>query len=694
MTALGRAIAERPWRFVAAWALALLVALPVAGRVQDQAGNGGYDVPGSGSDRVRTTQARLFDREGSQISVVVPADPRQAEQLRQDTRAVSAALRRDDDVAAVGAPQVSSNGRSALIPVRVALDLEAAQRAVPAIDRRVRAAVGPGAKVVGQAAVFRASTDVAKSDLQRAESIALPVTLALLAVAFLSVVAAGVPIVLALVSLVVTMGLLWAAGQFVDTNAYVTNIAILLGLGLSIDYSLFLVTTVRRLKAAGATERAAIVRAVATTGRAILFSGLTVALSLASLLLVGVGLFSSMAIGATVSAVVATAVAITLCPAVLRLLGPRVERLTIERAARAARRATVWRRLAGLVLRRRVAVAASSAALLLVLCLPALDLTVGFPDTDSVLAGSDQLAEATERTRRDFGEGSVAPLEVVTRSDAALVRSALAADPGVVATRPPVAGAEGWATVVALPRNRENTAAARATVERLRGALDGRFPETFVGGQTAQGVDLADRVADRFPLVVAVAAATSLILLLFAFRSILIPMKSVVTNLLTVGAGLGLLVVLFQWIGGADSIAHFVPLLLFAVLFGLSMDYEVFLLSRIRDAHLAGVDTDGAIATGMTETARPITLAALVMSTVFLAGAASQLPPFQQFGVGVTLVVLLDATVARCLLVPSVVALLGERNWWLPRWGRARPEPEPLRTPANREKGGVRAPYR
>jgi uncharacterized membrane protein YdfJ with MMPL/SSD domain len=653
---------------VAIWAVALLVALATSSRLSDELSGGGYEVPGSESERVRAVIVDDFDggERLQSLYVVSIGTPGQMPPAGS-TRRVEAALRADPEVRAVGPARVAAGRRTALVPFAVAGSLDDAERMLP--DLRDRLSGIPGTVITGQAAIFDASTQIAAEDLTRAEQISFPVTLAILLIAFLSVVAAGLPILLGLVSLLVTFGCLFVVAQVLETSVFATNTAILLGLGLSIDYSLFIVSRYRERRLAGAEIGEALQTTLATTGRAITFSGLTVAVSLASLVLVGVPIFTSMAVAATVAALVASLAALSLLPALLQMLGPRLDRLMLRRAYRAAARARFWHWLADAVLRHRGVITIGVVAILVLAAVPAIGLRIGFPSTETLLPDSDSSSVAAAAARIDgaFGSGTATPLEIVTPESPRAVVTVVAADPGIRAVLATRRGSGGWSQILAAGRAEDNSAAARDTLARLRSELHPRFPGTLVGGRTAEGEDLASRVSERFPLVILATSLVTLVLLFLAFRSIVVPLKAVFTNLLTVGATLGLLTVIFQWLGGADDIAHFVPLFLFAVLFGLSMDYEVFLLSRIRDEHLAGGTNEEAIAGGLVKSARPITLAALIMVTVFAASATSGLEPFRQLGVGMSLAVLIDATLVRCLLIPAAMALLGDWNWWLPR---------------------------
>jgi RND superfamily putative drug exporter len=668
---------------VAASAVAVLAAAPAALRLPDELSSGGFDVPGSESQHAKhVIDHELGSTRTQELFVVVP---REGGRLRSRAARAARAIRGDRHVRGVAAPTVSRNGRTALVPFQVAGRLGDAEHALPGLRERLRG-VG-GAEITGKAAILDTMTDNATDDLSRTERLTFPITMAVLSVAFLSLVAAGLPLLLAVVSLTITLAALLGLTQLIETNVFVTNTASVFGLGLSIDYSLFMVSRYREQRAEqGDDDAQALLEAtMRTAGRAIAFSGVTVGISLGSLLVIGVDVFTSMAVAAALSSLIAALTALTLLPAVLAMLGPRIDRLSISPARRAAERARLWRQVARFVLRVRVAAVVGVALVLLVMAAPTLDLDIAYPGPSELLPdpGAGGVATATHRLARDFGSGALAPVEVVTRDSPERVRRTLAADPGVRSALPPAKGRHGWYHLRAIGRDEDNTGGARETVSRLRETLSTRFPGTLVGGQTAEGEDVSDRIVGRFPLVILWTAVLTFVVLFVAFRSLVVPAKAVATNMLAVGASLGLVTAIFQWAGGSDSITHFVPPLLFATLFGLSMDYEVFLISRIREAHLAGASGDESVARGLVRSARPITLGAIVMATVFGASATSEIDAFKQLGIGSSLAVILDATLVRCLLVPAAMVLLGRRNWWAPRFLlRALPAPRaPARGP-------------
>ncbi len=670
MRALGSFAVRHPRWVIAAWVIAAIAAAIPAGELTKHIGNGGYEVPGSQSqqvDRLRTTK---FPGGDGQPLAAVFTSPRPAPlRLRAQARRLALRLERNPEVEAVGRPAISPNRTTLVLPFSLPGSLADAQKDVVGLRDWVHSVAGEDVTVVGQAAVWEETTAISKRDLAGAERISLPLSLIILVAAFLSLVAALVPIGLAIVSLVVTFAALGLLSQVVDMSVYVTNTAQLLGLGLAIDYSLFMVSRYRERRGEGLDTSEAIVGTVDTTGRAVLVSGVTIALGLSSLAVLGVGVFGSMALGASTAAALAALGALTLVPAVLQVLGPRIDRLAIRPAMRAAQRGRLWSALGDLVLRRRWPILVGSILVLLLCAVPVLGTKLVFAGTDGLLPASNQLRQTSDAVTREFGGAVLEPIEVMARpGDARRVAAVAGHDPGVSKVLPPQAGGGGWVRIEALPAPGSGSEAGSATVRRIRAEMARVAPRSrvYVGGQPALGVDLIERVKSRFPLMIAIACGLAFLLLLFALRSVVVPLKAVATNLLSVAATLGLVTLIFQDIGGAEGLAWFVPPFLFAIVFGLSMDYEVFLLSRVREEYDSGVGNDAAVTNALRQSGRPITLAALVIMLVFLSSAGTSLESFRQLGVGMAIAVLLDATLVRCALVPAALAVLGDRNWWLP----------------------------
>ena len=664
MRTFARFVVRHPRLVVLAWVVVFVVALIPAGKLEDRVANSGYQVPGSQSQAVTDLVAENFEHGDREVFYAVVRGPGASKQLRQ----LAAHLREQTAFASARVFPPRAGPNLAILPFTIPGEIGDLQKRIPALEASLHR-VDSEAELLGRPAIWHESTSISQKDLARAETLALPLTLLVLIVAFLSVIAASVPIGLAIVLLLVTFGALSTLAVVIDMSVYVTNTASILGLALAIDYSLFIVTRYRELRDEnGGDIDAAICRTLETTGYAILFSGVTIALALSSLAAMGLGVFNSMAIGASVAAAISCFGALALVPAILRILGDRIDVLRLRPAVRAAASGRVWHALARTVLRRPVTIVVSTITVLVVCAIPLLSLHLTFASTDISLPPGNDLRTVNDAAERTLGPGALNPVEVVTNAPPRQVARQIRALPGIASVSPPVAGGHGWYRIVALPTVPSNTPAADRLVRDLREQLS--VPpgaHLYVGGETAQSIDLIDRIKARFPWMIAAACVLAFLLLSIAFRSIVIPIKAIVTNLLSVAATLGLVSLLFEGLGNSDGIAWFVPPFLFAIIFGLSMDYEIFLLSRVREEHLAGASDDEAITRALVRNARPITLAATVMVIVFLALALSRLEMFQQLGIGMAIAVFLDATIVRCGLVPATVKLLGYRNWWFPR---------------------------
>jgi uncharacterized membrane protein YdfJ with MMPL/SSD domain len=664
-------IVDRPRLVLAAWLLLLVAAAIPAGQLQGRIGNGGYEVPGSQSQRVAQLTASSFPKQhGQPLGAVFRSTTADVKPLRARAERLAAALAHHRGVRSVGTFYVSSHRKMVVLTFYLDGDVAAAQKEIPALTSWVHSVSGSDVGLVGEAATWHESAEISKRDLAHAERLTIPITLAILIVAFLSVGAALVPIGLAVVILVIAFAGLGLLSHAIDMSVYVTNTAQLLGLGLSIDYSLFMVTRYRENRARGVETPQALRETLRTTGRAILISGITVTLGLASVAALGVSVFSSMALGASFAAALAALGALTLVPAVLRIMGPWIDRFAFKPAARASRRGVFWQRLGALILRRRWAVLLTSTLLLVVFALPLLGSRLIFAGVDGLLPASNPQRQTSDAVMREFGNGVIAPIVMIARSDEAERLEALALKQrDIVNALSPEAGAGGWSRVYVVPASAAGSRGADTAVRRLRSAVAAAVPRgsAFVGGEAAQGVDLIARVKGRFPLMVLLAAAFAFVLLLVALRSVVVPLKAVLTNLLSVAATMGLVSLIFERLGNDPGLAWFVPPFLFAVVFGLSMDYEIFLLSRVREEYEREGDNDRAVLGALERSGRAITLAALLIMLVFLTSANASQEIFRQLGVGMALAILLDATLIRCGLVPAALAVLGERNWWLPR---------------------------
>ena len=536
---------------------------------------------------------------------------------------------------------------------------------------------------------------LSEEDLQKGELfIGLPAALIILLLVFGAVVAGLVPVLLGLLSIVIAIALTALVGQSFEVSFFVVNMITAMGLALGIDYSLFILSRFREERGRGLEKVDAIVASGATASRAVLFSGIAFVLAMCGMLLVPDTILRSLALGAILVGIVSVLAAVTLLPAVLSLLGDRVNALRIPVIGRRAIRSAgsegrFWSWLVGGVMRRPLVSLVAATALLVAAALPVLSIDTGFsglstlPDRFASKQGYDAL-------NRDFPGTGVDPAQIVVQGDvtSAPVRSAIEQLEASIGDQdafgvPTQARSEREdIVVISVPvaGDADGTEATSA-IRHLRADL---IPEAFgdleatvlVGGATAENVDYFDIVGSWLPIVFAFVLGLSFILLTVAFRSIVIPAVAIALNLLAVGAAYGLLVLVFQeGVGNelfgfqqVDTIEAWVPLFLFSVLFGLSMDYQVFLLSRIKERYSQTGDTAGAISFGVGSTARLITGAALIIIAVFGGFAAGDLVMFQQMGFGVAVALLVDATIVRSILVPASMKLLGDWNWYLPSW--------------------------
>jgi putative drug exporter of the RND superfamily len=498
-----------------------------------------------------------------------------------------------------------------------------------------------------------------------------------LLIAFGSVVAAGLPLLVAIFGLGISATLIGVVAAVLDTPDFAPAVAGLIGIGVGIDYALLILTRFRSALLRGADVRDALVEAVSTAGRSVIVAGGTVVISMLGLSFMGVSFLYGVAVSASLAVLVVVIASITLLPALLAIAGRRVDRLRIPGLGRSLRTgggtlATRWSR----VVQRRAGIAAAlGAAVLITLTLPVLGLRYGFPDEGNDPDGSSTRA-AYELVSRGFGPGSTGPLLVASDKTSGLDALAERArrEEGVSFVTPIRTSPDGQAAVFSvMPATSPQDAETADLVDRLR---DLAGPGVHVGGLTAVVIDQSDYVAGRIPVFIAAVVLLSFLLLLLAFRAPLIALKAGVMNLLSVGAAYGVVALAAEggWFGslvGVDTdtpVPPFIPVMMFAVLFGLSMDYEVFLLSRVREEYNRTGETSTAVADGLAKTARVITAAAAIMVVVFLAFVFSTEVFLKLMGVGMATAILVDATVVRMVLVPAVMQLMGRANWWIPGW--------------------------
>ena len=665
------------------------------------------DEPGPGeSGRVQQILNDEFEQPAGEIVLVQSATLAvTSPEFRAGVEDVIQRLEAQPDVANIDSPleagnegQISADRRSVLIGFDIRGDRDDAKDKVEPILATVdEAQLAHPELTIGEFGGGSANKEINEQfgkDLLKAGLLSLPLTLLILLLTFGALVAAGIPLVLALTSVLATMGLIALPSQVVAMDEFVGAVVLLIGLAVGVDYSMFYLKRAREERAQGRAECASIEAAAATSGRSVLISGLTVIAAMAGMFLSGDKTFTSFAVATML--VVATSVigSLTVLPALLSKLGDGVNRGAIPFLRRPDQRvgeSRFWGAILTPVLRRPLLSAVISGGVLVALAVPALRLhtTVASPDT---FPQSLEVVETYNRVQDAFpGEALAADVLVkapdvrtaaVQDAIAELEREALATgrmyQPVEVEVNP-----AGTVALVSIPiAGNGNDSASNAALDALRNdvvpSTVGALPdaETGVGGITAQSRDFNEQFEERLPLVFAFVFALTFVLMLLAFRSIVIAAKAIVLNALSVAAAYGILVLVFQdgigrgLIGASDSggIETFLPIFLFVILFGLSMDYHVFIISRIREGRDHGLSTDDSIAHGIKITAGVVTSAALVMVLVFAVFATLSFDLLKQFGVGLAAAILIDATIVRAVLLPATMKLLGEWNWYLPSW--------------------------
>ncbi|MFE5769624.1 MMPL family transporter [Streptomyces sp. NPDC056485] len=702
---LGRWCARRPKRVVTAWLL-LLLSLAAAVGVLGSATTETVSIPGSDSQAAHDAARAFPDSASGRQPLVLhtPADGPllTSDRAREAVQETARALAARDHVVAVTTPYEPAGG-AALAPdghtAYLTVELDLAGRNITAdVVHDLRAAAEPaeaaGIEVTPGGNLAEAAD---KKSTRRSEAIGLVAAFAILYLGFRRPVAAAVPLAVAVVGLGISLAIIGLTGHVTDMPSSGATIAAMIGLGVGIDYSLFCLTRFRELLATGVLIEDAAALTIGASGKSVAFAGTAVIAALAGLALGGLPLLRALALAPGIAVLVAMAATLTLLPALLALLG---RRLAPEAPAPPAPGAADspqappargWARIARHVADRPWRYLLAGLAFFALPALAAAQLSFGQLD------GGDKSPGTAGRTAYDrlasaFGPGVNGPLQV---TDTLAKPASGPADPAVTAMGRALKDTSGVAAVGPVQLSRDGRTVrwqvtpttapgdpgTAALVDRLRtdtlpDVTRGTGQAAHVGGLPAIQLDLNDRLAQRLPAVIGVVLAIAGLLLLLAFRSPLVAVKAAVLNLLSVAAAYGVLTALFQWgwgaallgLGGPVPIPGYVPLLMFAVLFGLSMDYEVFLLSAVREAWLASGDNRGAVITGLARTGRIITSAALIMVCVFLGYLLWDDPVVKMFGIGLATAVALDATVVRGLLVPTTMVLLGKANWWLPRW--------------------------
>ncbi|MCQ6551874.1 MMPL family transporter [Streptomyces sp. C10-9-1] len=708
--------ARHRWAAVGIWVLFVVVSVLAGGAT-------GTEELGNGQLRGETTQAdRIVDEAG----IVEPAGETVLVQAEDDTLtsqdaafrsavdAVVTAVRQTGEVTAVVSPydsgSISRDGRSALVAFDMKGDPETAPDRVGTVLEAVAEVQEEHAgtlriEEIGSASMNKTFDDAFADDFTQAEYSAVPVALGILLIAFGALVAALLPVVLAITAIMATMGLMGVVSQIQPMSDTANSMMLLVGLAVGVDYCLFYLRREREERAAGRDARTAILVAAATSGRAVVVSGVTVCVAMAGMLFTGIGEFQSMGLASLMVVAVAMVGSVTVLPALLSLLGERVEKGRVPFLARLRKGAggrggesRFWTAVLGGVLRRPLLSLAVAGGALVAVALPALGMKTQNLTLDQEFGDSLPIVATYERINEAF-PGGADPAQVVVRAgdiDAQPVQEAIAAfrEQAVSsgASEGPVevvtdAGKDIAFISVPLVGGSDQERAEKSLLllrDEVRpatlGAVDG--VEAPITGQVAGSLDFNEQLTDAAPPVFAFVVVFAFVLMLLSFRSLAVAVTSILLNLLSVGAAYGILTAVFQhgWgaslVGaeGVGAIIAWLPLFLFVILFGLSMDYHVFVVSRIREGRMQGRTTREAITHGVVTTAGVVTSAAVIMVAVFAIFGTLSMQSMKQMGVGLAVAVLIDATVIRAVLLPAVMALLGEANWYLPAWLRWLPD--------------------
>jgi putative drug exporter of the RND superfamily len=726
--ACGRACVRFRWPVIAAWiAVAVVLHLAAASAGEDWTDN--LTLPGTGSTRATDLlQERLPQQAYGSIPISLrdphgtigdSASKDAIDRTVKNLNAVPHVIRVVSPLDPSASALVSKDGKIAYISV--SLDIGSGDTSVDEAQAVLDAADPAKAAGLEVAVGGYVGQKLSKPATESSEAIGLAAAVVILVFAFGTVTAMTLPIVTAIVGLIITLALVTLVGHSTDVPNISPTLATMIGLGVGIDYALFIVTKHKLQLAEGMEMRESIARACATAGGAVVFAGITVAIALCSLLVAGIPLVTTLGFTAAIAVVVSVLAAITLLPALLGVLGERIHSLAVHVGSSHPddNEPHGWARMARAVGRRPWPALIGSVVLLLVLALPLLQLRLGQSDT-SAMPKSTTIRQSYDTITDGFGAGTNGPLLIAVELDSPAsgdptkdprltgLQSAVAKTPGVQSVTPLTVDKDGTAAVfTAVATTAPAADETEDLVDNLRdtvipNAVAGTGTAAYVGGQTAGYIDLAEKIAAKLPLMIAVVVLLSLVVLLLAFRSVVIPLKAAVMNLLSVAAAYGVVTAVFQegWGAGAVGLPHaipivsFAPLLMFAILFGLSMDYEVFLVTQMQEHYLESGDAKEAVVDGLAATGRVITSAALVMVCVFTSFVLNGDPTVKEFGVGLAFAIAIDATVVRCMLVPAVMELLGERSWWIPAWldrvlprvsiegqgffdDEAEPEPEP-----------------
>jgi len=684
------------WRVLSLWIVALVAVIALS-RILGGTYATDFSLPGTESQQAfDLLQQRFPTQSGGTADIVFKADQ------GVSSPAVKARMQHlFDQVAslpgvvevtspyAAGTRAISPNGKIAFAQVQFAAQPQDVPKSV--VDRLL--ALGADAQESGLEIEFGGQV-IDQSEFKPpggAETVGILAALVILLFTFGSLVAAGLPILTALFGVGTGTSLLLLAANFIKVADVSTEIAAMIGIGVGIDYALFILTRYRSTLQEGLEPLEATETALATSGRAVVLAGTIVVISMLGILLMGFTFVQGIAVGGAAAVFATMLAAITLLPAMLGFVGLKIDRLRVPGWGRskATRDRGFWYRWSRLIQRRPWPALVVSLGLLLLLAWPFLSIRLGAAD-DGNNPTSLTTRRAYDLVAEGFGPGFNGPLilaaELSGRSEAATLNplvEALKTTPGVAAVSPPVVSPKGDAAVITVyPTTAPQDAATTDLVHSLRdhvipSTMSGTGVHVLVGGNTAAILDFSQKIAARLPVLIAVVVGLSFLLLMAVFRSILVPVKAAIMNLLSIGAAYGVMVAVFQWgwagqaigVDKAGPIEAWVPMMMFTILFGLSMDYEIFLLSRIREEYIVSGDNAEAVANGVALTGRVITAAAAIMIAVFFSFVVGfDMRQIKEIGFGLAVAVLVDATIVRMVLVPATMELLGNANWWFPEW--------------------------
>jgi RND superfamily putative drug exporter len=712
------------WAVVAVWAVVFVVSLAAMSGLADLLTNR-FSLPGTDTARAeRILEDHFGQKTTGSFTIVARGEPGTAQELVGPVQEAAERASAELPTSEVAAVQPISDS---VVTALIVSNLDPADAKGYTDDMREAVGEIPGAEVLvsGQAAIEHDLDPVFAEDLKVGELfIAIPIALLILVFVF-GTLAFLLPFIFAAAAIPTTLGIIWVFANFMELTTYLQNLVMLIGFGIAIDYSLLVVYRYREELAKGGSREDALVRTMETAGRAVVFSGSAVGVGLALMLFMPLPFMRGFGIGGLVIPLVSVICALTLLPVLLYLIAAPLDRVRlipkriVERRADAD--ANMWVRLARAIMKRPVPFAAGTTAALVLLALPVFTMQVG-PGSNEGIPQELEGIRGLNIVSEELGGGALAPTAIVidtgkaggaaepaVQESLARLQEGLAADPEVARVSfdpqsPQNVDPTGrYLHVEVTGESEYGVPAALAFVDRLRDHIvpAAAFPDSvdvFAGGGPPSGVDFLDLTYGAFPWLVLAVLLITYVLLLRAFRSVLIPLKAILLNLLSIGAAYGLLVVFFKW-GAADwfglisfdQIEGWIPVFVFAMVFGLSMDYEVFLVSRMREEWDATHDNVKAVSLGLAKTGRIVTAAGLIMVAAFMGFVAGSIVGLQQFGFGLAMAILIDVTIVRALLVPSAMAIFGRWNWWLPdgvaKVFRVKPSPlapKPAPSPSGR----------